>query len=357
MAPWITPVAWTSTVPGPWGPIHLAVERARRGRGRVADLCRGVRGGLEADGSTGPSVRGAGGPPTVRRGRSSTGPRGPSRRSSRRRPAGRRAGRPARPPGVGPARCSRPSARSRWGRTAELWRDRPADRPARRGAGGRRGGRAQPDHAPDPVPSGHRRGRDARRVRRRRLGRPRRTARDQTRLCCVREGVTVGRGRGLDSAGATWDRAARPGGWMTAATRPPHPCSRSSAGATSAALAGPAHLDRGLVADRPGRRDLGLSRDRIRAGGRPDPDGDRRPEPHRRACWPASTSTATTASKIMIVTCLIQSVIVGLIARGRRDRASIAWAVRAASCSTPASSSSSIRPTTASSRRWPATRN
>ena len=73
-------------------------------------------------------------------------------------------------------------------------------------------------------------------------------------------------------------------------------------------------LDGGLVADRPGRRHLGLPRDRVGAGRRPDAHGDRHPEPRRRACSPASTSTATTGKRIMIVTCLVQSVVVGLIA-------------------------------------------
>ena len=50
----------------------------------------------------------------------------------------------------------------------------------------------------------------------------------------------------------------------------------------SPVLARPADLDGRVVADRPGRRHLGLPRDRVGPGRRPDPDGDGDPEPRRR---------------------------------------------------------------------------
>ncbi len=59
--------------------------------------------------------------------------------------------------------------------------------------------------------------------------------------------------------------------------------------------------------------------------------------------------------RIMIATCLIQAVIVAIIALTVEIDVGASACTRC-SCSTPGSSSSSTRPTTASSRRWPATR-
>ena len=100
-------------------------------------------------------------------------------------------------------------------------------------------------------------------------------------------GPAAARGRhrdpesGLDSA-ATVTRTRLPGEPMSTAAARPIDVRGLPQARFRPPLAGPAGLDRGLVADRPRRRHLGLSRDRFRPGGRPDPDGDRGPQPRRR---------------------------------------------------------------------------
>ena len=61
-------------------------------------------------------------------------------------------------------------------------------------------------------------------------------------------------------------------------------------------LAGAADLDRGLITDRPGCRDLRLSRHGVRPRGRPHADGHGHPEPDHRPAGRASSSIATTGN-------------------------------------------------------------
>ncbi len=123
-------------------------------------------------------------------------------------------------------------------------------------------------------------GRHDRRVRRRRLGKPRGAAGDEARSAPARRGHARRR-QPLDSArrqpgsprrfddGRRCRRPIHVRGVPQARFLPPVAC--------------PAGLDGGLRADRPGGRHLCLAGDRIDPGGRPDPHGHGDPEPRRGA--------------------------------------------------------------------------
>ena len=332
----------------PWGPLHVAATE----RGVVAAewrmTRRGVRGG----------ARHAGSAPGRRRSRRWPGDPGgaPPRRAraDRRRdlPVGRRptvAARPRGPAGLGPARPARGRA-TPVGPDRELRRDRPADR-ARRG---RRGRSVGPSAATRSRCSSRAIGSSPRTARIGGYGGDawgsRGRARAQARAAAAR-GRHGGRPRRLDSAatdrrngrrrsavGGVDDRRGRPG--------PVH-VRRLPPARLLAALARPARLDGRLVADRPRRRDLRLSRDRVRPRGRPDADGHGDPEPRRR---PARRRLRRPPRSQEDHDRDLPD------PGGARGAASRSWsgstpsrsrACTSCSCSTPASSSSSIPPTTA----------
>ena len=255
--------ALRATIPGPWGPFHVAVTD----RGVVAVAWLTTDEAFEAD------ARPATAPRPVDRRRATPRPAipdGPRLAAAiaaleallaGRPPAARRRGRPRRPAGLGP-RGPRRGGGHPVGRDRELRRDRPADRRAAGGAGGRWRGRPEPDRPAHPVPPGHRRRRHDRRLRRRRLGQR------EDRLEIKRDLLAARRGHGRRARparlGATTARRGQPaGGSMTVAVAPaPVDVRRLPAARLLAPLARPARLDRRLVADRPGRRDLS-------SGGRP----------------------------------------------------------------------------------------
>ena len=183
-------VALRTTIPGPWGPIHVAATR----RGIVAVGWGTTEGGVRGRGGAASASARRGGrerrPQATPGRRSSRQPSSPSKRCWRAARGRTGAVRPGRPAGLGPGRPPG-GGRDPMGPHRELWRDRP---PGRRAAGrpsGRRRRRAQPGQPADPLPSGHRRGRHARRLRRRRAGSRARPPSNASATCFDSKGVTV----------------------------------------------------------------------------------------------------------------------------------------------------------------------
>ena len=307
------PVGLTATMPGPWGPIHVAATR--RGVVAVAWLTtaeafeRVAPGRLHGRSSSPGRARG-----DPRRALSTRAIRARSRPPGRHRRRERRAGRPARPAGLGPAgprrRPRHPVGRDRvsYGEIA-----RRIGAPRRR-AGRRRRRRPEPDQPAHPVPPGDRGGRHPRRIRRRRLGRARGTPRHQARSArCAKASPSPRAAARLGQARGSRRRAS---GRMDERRRSPLPrrCSPSSASATSASSGSPSSIST-----------AGSSLTDLAAGIWVYRETDS-------ALAVGLTLMATAVpslvvgllagvyvdrhdrQKIMIVTCLIQSVIVALIA-------------------------------------------
>ena len=281
-----------ATIPGPWGPFHVAATERGVVAVELADDRRGLRGRRRPAHLRPRRDRHRGcGRRRGRRARRRPATGAPRRRHRRARGAPGRpatdARRPVRPRATGRPGTGTSWRRSRtcpWGSTVsygEIARRIGAPRAARAvgGAVGRNPiGLLIPCHrviAADGTIGGY--GGDAWGSREDRL--------EIKRELLAREGVTVD-GRGPDRLSASRPPGTPAGDSMTAAAAPAARAvdvRRLPAARLLAPLAGPARLHRRLVADRPGRRHLRLAGDRIRPRRRPDPDGDGDPEPRRRA--------------------------------------------------------------------------